>query len=181
MKIILGSQSNGRKRILAEMGFEFECMPADIDEKSIRDDNAEDLTLKLANAKADAILPRMKEKAILITSDQVVRWNNEIREKRDNEGEAREFLKTLADYPVETVTAVVVVNTKTGERRSGVDIAKVYFKEISDKDVDKLIAEGKIFSWARAFCIDDPIIKKYVEKIEGERESIIGLPKKMSL
>lgn len=174
MKIILGSRSNGRKRILTEMGFDFECMQADIDEKSIRDDNAEKLTLALANAKADAILPRIKENVILITSDQVVRWNDGIREKPENKNEAREFLDTLGRYPAETVTAVTVVNTKTGERRDGVDIARVYFKEIPTEDIDKLIGEGKIFSWAGAFCIDDPIIKKYVEKIEGERESIIG-------
>ncbi|KAL0432417.1 UNVERIFIED_CONTAM: 7-methyl-GTP pyrophosphatase [Sesamum latifolium] len=50
-KIILGSSSVARKKILADMGFEFTTMSADIDEKAIRKEKPEDLVMALAEAK----------------------------------------------------------------------------------------------------------------------------------
>ena len=80
MKIILGSQSAGRKKVLEGMGYEFETMSADIDERAIRLEDPVKLTLALAVAKSEALLPKIKndEGVILITSDQVVVCNGKI-------------------------------------------------------------------------------------------------------
>ncbi|PON83594.1 Maf-like protein [Trema orientale] len=59
-KIILGSSSIARRKILAEMGYDFTIMTADIDEKSIRKENPEDLVVALAEAKADAIVSKLQ-------------------------------------------------------------------------------------------------------------------------
>jgi septum formation protein len=55
-KLILGSSSVARKHILAEMGLEFEVMTADIDEKSIRRENPDELVTILAEAKVRPFL-----------------------------------------------------------------------------------------------------------------------------
>uniref|UniRef100_A0A7N2R6Y0 Maf-like protein n=1 Tax=Quercus lobata TaxID=97700 RepID=A0A7N2R6Y0_QUELO len=77
-KIILGSSSMARRQILAEMGFEFTVMIADIDEKELRREKPEDLVMALAEAKADAILSRLQHASqfeedaratLLITAD----------------------------------------------------------------------------------------------------------------
>ncbi|KAL4649970.1 hypothetical protein ACB092_01G052200 [Castanea dentata] len=77
-KIILGSSSIARRKILAEMGYEFTIMTADIDEKCIRKEKPEDLVMALAEAKADAILSKLQtisnqekddEQKILIAAD----------------------------------------------------------------------------------------------------------------
>nr|KJB17770.1 hypothetical protein B456_003G014500 [Gossypium raimondii] len=103
-KIILGSSSMARQRILAEMGYEFTIMTADIDEKSIRKEKPEDLVTALAEAKANAIMARLQHTDILenvacptllITADTVVVYKGTIREKPCNEDEAREFIKGL--------------------------------------------------------------------------------------
>jgi len=180
MKIILGSQSKGRRGVMASMGFQFETMSSSIDEKAIRFADPQRLTLALANAKADALLPKILEPAILITSDQVVVWNGKILEKPANEVEAREFLQGYAIHPPQTVTAVVAVNTVTKERREGVDMAKVIFKEIPESVIEEIIKEGDIFTRAGGFSIEDPKLKDYIVKIEGAIDSIIGLPKKLT-
>jgi septum formation protein len=72
MHIILGSQSHGRRELLSAMGYAFAVMPAHIDERTIRAEDPGALTLALAHAKADALLPHIHEPALLITSDQVV-------------------------------------------------------------------------------------------------------------
>ncbi|MBA0851330.1 hypothetical protein Goshw_017771 [Gossypium schwendimanii] len=64
-QIILGSSSMARQRILAEMGYEFTIMTADIDEKSIRKEKPEDLVTALAEAKAIAIMARLQHTDIL--------------------------------------------------------------------------------------------------------------------
>jgi septum formation protein len=81
MHIILGSQSQGRRELLAAMGYAFAVMPAHIDERAIRSEDSGALTLALAHAKADALLPQIHEPALLITADQVVVWQGTIREK----------------------------------------------------------------------------------------------------
>uniref|UniRef100_A0A8R7U8T9 Maf-like protein n=1 Tax=Triticum urartu TaxID=4572 RepID=A0A8R7U8T9_TRIUA len=83
MQLILGSSSASRRQILAEMGYQFKLLSADIDEKEIRKEKPEELVVALAHAKADAILDKMRnngmmkeivdsqETTLLITADQV--------------------------------------------------------------------------------------------------------------
>ncbi|KAF4357276.1 hypothetical protein F8388_002784 [Cannabis sativa] len=59
-KIILGSSSVARRKILAEMGYDFTIMTADIDEKSIRKEIPEELVVALAEAKAEAIISKLE-------------------------------------------------------------------------------------------------------------------------
>jgi len=59
-KIILGSSSMARRQIMAEMGYEFEIVTADIDEKSIRREKPEELVMALAEAKADSIISKLR-------------------------------------------------------------------------------------------------------------------------
>jgi len=176
MNIILGSQSQGRRAILYTMGYEFAVMAANIDERAIRSDDPRALTLALAHAKADALLPRIHEPVLLITSDQVVIWQGKILEKPENAEEARAFLRGYADDPAETVTAVVVANTATGVRRQGVDLARVWFRWIPGAVIDQVIAQGEIFAHAGGFSITDPLLSAYIDRVEGTAESVIGLP-----
>ncbi|XP_021616649.1 7-methyl-GTP pyrophosphatase isoform X1 [Manihot esculenta] len=101
-KIILGSSSMARRQILAEMGYEFSIMTADIDEKSIRKEKPEELVMALAHAKADAIITRLQSlghleenarATLLITADTVVLYKGMIREKPTSKEEAWNFIK----------------------------------------------------------------------------------------
>jgi len=177
--------------VLESMGYEFEVMSSDIDEKAFRFDDPKKLTLALAHAKADALLPRIlpaqhsrsariHEPALLITADQVIFYNGSIREKPADEKEARAFLRSYGAYPIETIAAVVVTNTATKERREGVDVARVWLTPLAESLIDVLIAEGETLSLAGGFTLRNPLLKPYIEKIEGEFESIIGLPKKLT-
>jgi len=162
------------------MGYRFETMAADIDEKAIRDHDPEKLTLLLAHAKADALLPLVRKESVLITSDQVVVCGGTILEKPENESEARRHLQGYARSPAVTITAVVVTNTSTRRRLEGVDMAKVVFRTIPSFVIEKLIGSGTILRNAGAFSIEDPLLKNYIVRIEGEPESVMGLPAEMT-
>nr|KJB29568.1 hypothetical protein B456_005G107900 [Gossypium raimondii] len=146
-KIILGSSSLPRRKILTEMGYEFTLMSADIDEKGIRKEKPEELVMALAEAKADAILQRLPvgdyvkeaEPTLLITSDQVVVYEGVIREKPANEEEAHQFIKGYSGGHAATVGSVLVTNLKTGFRKGEWDRVEIHFHEIPDEVIEKLV------------------------------------------
>lgn len=177
MKLVLGSRSEGRRLVLQKMGYKFDIVPADIDEKAIRYEDPELLVLALAKAKAEAIMQRIRHEAILITSDQVVVCKGIIREKPTTDKEVREFFADYIKYPAETVTAVQVTNTATGECVSGVDRAKIWFKPVPTLTLyEYIVVDGDPFDHAGGFNHEHPLISPYVDRIEGESESITGLP-----
>ena len=180
MKIILGSQSKGRREVLKRMGYDFDVMFAGLDEKAIRCDDPVQLSLALANAKADALLPQIKEPSILITSDQVVACNGALLEKPADKAEAENYLKNYTAYPAETITSVVVCNTANGVRKSGTDIAKIWLAPLPDEIVEQYIATGECFLCSGGFDHEHHLLKPFVLKIEGEKESITGLPKSLT-
>lgn len=180
LKIILGSASKGRQNVLKRMGYDFDIMSADIDERSIRHDNPADLVLLIAQAKTNALLPNIKEPSILITSDQVILFNGQIREKPINEKQAIEYLGTSHLHPIETIGAVVVTNTQTGKSVSGTQRGKVYFKPLSEEVINAHIQNGGALRGAGGFIIDDPIFEPFIEKLEGGMDSVMGLDSELA-
>ncbi len=180
MKIILGSQSKGRKKVFEEMGYSFEVFVADIDEKAIRRKNPKELTLTIARSKSEALKSKISEPAILITADTVVVWNGEIREKPRNKNEAKEFLESLHLYPSEVVTAVVVTNISTGKIAEGLDVARVYFHAFSEKEIRDILKEGSALNLAGGFAVYGKIWESHIKMFEGAMDSLMGLPKKLT-
>ncbi|CAN1835693.1 7-methyl-GTP pyrophosphatase [Linum perenne] len=170
VNLILGSASISRKTILAEMGYEFSVVTADIDEKAIRKEKPEELVMALAEAKADAIITKLQsinhqekddglEPIILIAAD------------------------TDADYSgshAATVGSVLVTNLKTGVRKGGWDRVEIYFHEIPNEVIEKLVEEGSVLKTAGGLIIEHPLIVPYVKEVVGTTDSVMGLPKALT-
>lgn len=152
LPIILGSSSPFRALELKNAGYVFSTMHADIDEKAVRHDDFRNLPLLIAEAKADVLVPNISEPSILITADVVVVANGELREKPIDEAQARSWLASYAKgIPAVIYTGLVVVNTKTGKRASGVDECVVHWNSIPQEAIEKIIADGTIFATAGGF------------------------------
>ncbi|XP_076937574.1 uncharacterized protein LOC143605298 isoform X3 [Bidens hawaiensis] len=193
-RIILGSSSVARQKILAEMGYKFTIMSADIDEKAIRTEKPEDLVMALAKAKADAIVSKLQiaddqtkdekssiliasdtnnyigedkdaEPTLLITCDQVVVYEGAIREKPSDEDEARQFIKSYSGKHASTLSSVFVTNLKTGFTKGDWDKVEIHFHEIPDNVIDKLIEEGLVLRVAGALIIEHPLIVPCVKDV----------------
>ncbi|XP_024973216.1 maf-like protein DDB_G0281937 isoform X2 [Cynara cardunculus var. scolymus] len=188
-RIILGSSSIARRKILAEMGYEFTLMSADIDEKSIRTEKPEELVMALAKAKADAIVSKLQTSAdqekdakpsILIASDTVVVYEGTIREKPANDEEARQFIKGYSGKHAATVSSVFVTNLTTGFTKGDCDKVEIHFHDIPDHVIDKLLEEGLVLNVAGALIIEHPLIVPYVKELIGTTDSVMGLPKALT-
>ncbi|GMP81352.1 hypothetical protein CsSME_00036096 [Camellia sinensis var. sinensis] len=184
-KIILGSSSVARRKVLAEMGYDFTIMSADIDEKSIRKEKPEELVMALAEAKAEAITPKLPigdykrdaEPSVLITCDQVVVCEGMIREKPLSKEEARQFIKDYSGGNAATVSSVLVTNLKTGLRKGDWDKVEIHFHSIPDQVIDNLIEEGIVLNVAGGLLIEHPLILPYIKEVVGTIDSVMGLPK----
>ncbi|KAH9692989.1 Maf-like protein [Citrus sinensis] len=174
VKIILGSSSMPRRKILAEMGYEFSVMAADIDEKSIRKEKPEDLVMAIAEAKADAIISKLQitdsqlgtvEQTILIVADTVVVYEGVIREKPSSREEARRFIKDYSGGQCATVGSVLVTNLKTGFRKGEWDRVEIQFHEIPDEVIEKLIEEGIVLNVAGGLITEHSLILPYVKQV----------------
>ncbi|KAH0759268.1 hypothetical protein KY290_022761 [Solanum tuberosum] len=215
-KLILGSSSAARKKILGDMGYEFTTMSADIDEKAIRKEKPEDLVMALAEAKADAIISNFRKienlekdvnptilvaadtaeaiiprvsigesegdagPTLLITCDQVVVYEGVVREKPSSEAEARQFMKDYANGHAATVSSVLVTNLATGSRRGEWDKVEIYFHDIPDEVIDKLIKEGTVLYAAGGLIIEHPLVLPYIKEVVGSTDSVMGLPKALT-
>ncbi|KAJ8762320.1 hypothetical protein K2173_007477 [Erythroxylum novogranatense] len=188
-KVILGSSSTARRKILSDMGYDFTVMTADIDEKNIRKEKPEELVMALAEAKADAIVAKLRsvdnqgkddEPTILIAADTVVVYGGAIREKPSSEEEARQFMKDYSGGHAATVGSVLVTNLKTGLRKGGWDQVEIYFHEIPDEVIEKLVAEGIVLRTAGGLIIEHPLILPYVKEVVGTTDSVMGLPKALT-
>lgn len=176
MNLILGSQSKGRATVLKEAGFDFSIMHSSIDEKAIRSERFEEIPLLVARAKALSLLPLIKEPSLLITADLVVVCDGELREKPESLLEAERFLKSYSNNSAKTIVAVVVTNTATGKTKEGVDIATVFFKHIPDSVIQAMLVKGDIMFGAGGLIVEETLIEPYIERIEGDMDSVIGLP-----
>ncbi len=177
MKIILGSQSENRRSVLVEAGYTFDILVPGIDEKTIRHENLYEIPVRLAKAKAEALLPRIKEPALLITADQVIVWNGELREKPADLAEARRFLETFSgsEYPAECVNGIMVTNTATGKSILEREISKVFFSKIPQEIIEEFLAQGTMYKYAGGFTPQSPLLLPYL-RIEGTFASVLGLP-----
>lgn len=188
VRVVLGSKSFTRKLLLGELGVPFECISPDIDEKAIRDPDPAVLVMKLAHAKADALLAHLslvpgetEGETLLLTSDQVVVFEGEIREKPESEEEARTFIRGYGRSPCRTVGAIVVTNLATGKCCSASDTASIHFSLIPEEVIEAIVAEGTCLSCAGGLMVEDPKVQPYLERIEGGMDSVMGLGKETTL
>lgn len=177
MKIILGSSSPSRQKILREAGFDFSVMSPDIDEKQIRHADPAEMVMAIAQAKAAALLPRIHHAALLITVDQIVVCDQHVHEKPHSLAEAQLFLQRYAHHPAEVLTAVVVTNTITRQAAELIDISRIYFDSaLANRSATLTVAEVD-FACAGGFQIEGAgLLAPYIVRVEGTLDSIIGIP-----
>ena len=177
MKIILGSQSRFRAQALREAGIEVdECISPGIDEKAIRCDDPEKLVLALAKAKAEAIVDKIDGPAILITADQVVVCNGEMREKPQSREEATRFLASYVDHPAEIINGIMVTNTATGAMASGIDIASVQYNKSLLDETEMIVDNSFAMESAGGLVLENPLMKKHEVQRERTVDSFFGMP-----
>ncbi|QQS23259.1 Maf family protein [bacterium] len=201
MKLILGSESIFRKRLLERAGFEdFEVIAPRIDEKAIRDEDPKQLVLKLGIAKSMAVennINSLKDhlgldarEFIIITSDQVAvrERDGAILEKpltKNNlpdKDMAVAYLRSYIDSPVIFYTSLVCYHVAKKLRTSQVVENWVEFLPFSESEIKKLVSWGSTYKACGALAGGIPgdpaseIVDSHIVGLSGDPTAVVGLP-----
>jgi predicted house-cleaning NTP pyrophosphatase (Maf/HAM1 superfamily) len=176
--LCVGSSSKWRRAIIGDAFgdcFTITTVSPDIDEKAIRRNTAEELTLAISQGKMEAVLEKVVEDTkagaampdFIITSDQVARHSGGIREKPADEAENRKFLRDYRNGSVVTVATFVVRNTRTGKEVNGVNECETYFGDITDEMIERVISRGDSAVCCGGFVVEDPDLSTVVVRVRG--------------
>ena len=185
-RVILGSSSKWRKKVLEEGGINnVQTIIPDIDEKAIRDEDAHKLTVKVALGKLERVLEiinstwneseKTEEEIFIITSDMVVVCEGQIREKPENEEECRKFLRSYSEgKAAEGICGVVVHNYQTKVTETSTESAKQFFLPMSEEFITDLIKKEDVMFCCGGFVVEQ--MEGYLDRLEGDITTIMGLP-----
>jgi septum formation protein len=174
-KIILASASPRRKQLLQELGVDFRIQPINIEEHFDTNLSPELVAEQLSELKALAFTEEgLDEKTIIITADTVVTIDGIILGKPKDTADAKRMLRKLSGRSHEVITGVTLRSATKMETFSVV--TKVFFKELSDEEIDYYIINFKPFDKAGAYGIQEWIGHAAIEHIEGSYFNVMGLP-----
>lgn len=172
MEIVLKSASPRRFDLLKSKGYKFEVKVYDVDESMDSNktpyENVKELGLKKA-----LVNQELDYGKILIGCDTIVVLDGVIYGKPIDEKDAYRMLKNLSGRYHEVMSGVGIVYKE--KIYNFVNVSKVYFKNLSDKDIFDYIASGECFGKAGSYAIQG-IGGKLVDHYEGSLENIIGMP-----
>ena len=179
MRIILASASPRRKELLELIVPEFEILVSGIDEKLEEGLTLQEQAMRLSYAKSKDVYEKTDDDRIIIGSDTIVTKNGKIYGKPKDRKHAKQMINELleGDKVHSIITGLSVIVEKGGEYKEykTYDEVKVFLKDISDKEIDKWIDSGKAMDKAGAYGIQNEFCV-FVDKIEGNYTSVVGLP-----
>ena len=172
-KIILASQSPRRRQLLEMAEIEFEVLIADVDETNPPGMPGEEVPGFLAKKKADAVAHLVND-AIVIAADTVVLLDHHILGKPKDAGDAKTILRQLSGRMHKVVTGVCM--RRAGKEISFSTTTEVYFRPLTDAQIEHYITNYKPYDKAGAYAIQEWIGVTGIEKINGDYYNVMGLP-----
>ena len=173
--ILLGSNSPRRRELLAglDLDFEVKVIPG-LEEHYPPTLQPEEIPVFLARQKAEAYIPTLLDKALLITADTIV-WNqNKVIGKPKDREDAIQMLQSLSGHEHHVVTGVCLTTTEKQKAFSVVSTVK--FAALTDEEISYYVDKYHPFDKAGAYGIQEWIGYIGVESINGSFYNVMGLP-----
>jgi len=173
-KIILASTSPRRKAILKQLGLHFDVVASNYKEKINYNIEPHKLAQKLSQRKAKSVADK-HQNAIIIAADTLVVANKEIIGKPKDVNDAKRILKLLSGKKHRIITGFTIINRQSRKTITKSVETIVYFKKLTEKEIDDYIETGEPLDKGGAYGIQEKGAL-FVEKIEGDYFNIVGLP-----
>ena len=175
-EIILASKSPRRQQLLKDLGLDFQIVLKDVEEIYPPELKRDEVPMFLSKLKADAYVADLKPNQLVITSDTIVCLEDRIIGKPKDRDDAFHMLSDLSGKMHEVITAVTL--TSLEKQVSFFVITEVYFKTLSNLEIDYYINEYKPYDKAGSYGIQEWIGYIGIEKIVGSYFNVMGLPVK---
>ncbi len=171
--LLLASNSPRRRQLLHDAGFEFTVKVKDTNEDFSETMPAIEVPEYLARKKAEAFREEL-DNQIVLTADTIVVVDNEILNKPKDASEASMMLRKLSGRQHQVITGVCIMTQESTE--SFIDIAQVFFRELTDFEIDYYIKTCRPFDKAGAYGVQDFIGMVGIPRMEGSYFTVMGLP-----
>lgn len=175
-KIYLASKSPRRHEILHGLHIPFEYIESPYEEKisDVADLVPEEKSAKLASLKAMYAANAM-ESGLIIGADTIVVDGSEILGKPKDRADAKRMLTELSGKRHRVITGLSLVDAGQNKTYSHSEITYVYFRELSEKDIETYLDTDEPYDKAGAYGIQGHA-GLFVEKIEGCYFNVVGFP-----
>ncbi len=182
-KIILASKSGIRKKILNQNGINCEVIPANVDEDQIKESllkekaSPEIISKNLAELKANKISEK-KNNHLVLGADSVIDLNGELISKPINRKEAFDILQKLNGQKHQLISSVCI-SVNGSMIWNFTDAATLTMKQLNSDEIKSYLAKIKdkeLYAYGVYQIEADG--RSLFEKIEGDEDTIMGLPVK---
>jgi septum formation protein len=183
VSLILASTSPRRHELIKHLRVPFEIVPSGIEEVIDSGLEPEKLVASLAEQKAADVYAKLcqrrrNEKLVVLGADTIVVLDGKFLGKPVDDDDAAVMLRQLSGRRHEVYTGVVLLVGANGEqprRFSSTEQSYVYFRILSDDEIQAYIATREPMDKAGAYALQGTG-SAFVQKIEGCFTNIIGLP-----
>lgn len=185
-RLVLGSASQGRLRVLRQAGVEPTVIVSEVDEDGLiasldPELPPEAVVAKLANAKALSVAAQLPEDlaadCLVLGCDSMLFLDDTLRGKPGTAGEARRQWAEMAGatgylltgHALLRLTGGVITHTE-GDTGS----TTVHFGNPSEQELTRYLDSGEPISVAGAFTLDG-LGGWFIDRIEGDPSNVIGV------
>ena len=175
-KIILASSSLNRKMLMDALNIPYEIIPADIDEKAIRDDDLSKRAEKIARAKAEKVAE--SHRGIIIAADLFAVHDGKVYEKPATIEEARQMLKEESgNNDSKLYSGVCYIDKENNIDYSTCVVIEFSTRKYSDREIDEAIKKYPVLTWSGGFSPTNTFGLTMISKINGSITGFIhGFP-----
>jgi septum formation protein len=175
LPLILGSTSPFRAEILQKLCISFDTAAPDINESPLANESPSELVERLSVCKAKKVA-ETHPAALIVGSDQVACVDQQILGKPHTHENAIEQLRFLSGKIVSFHTGLCLFNSESGNTQSTVEVFKVYFRALTDDQIERYLRNEQPYNCAGSFKSEALGISLF-KKLEGDDpNTLIGLP-----
>ena len=172
--VILASGSPRRQQFLKDLNLDFTIRTKDVEEIYPKYLHGSEITSYLAELKAAAFEGELAKNDLLITADTIVRFRGNVLGKPKNSEEAKKMLSELSGQVHEVISSIAI--TSADKQTTFSDSTLVYFKDLTQEEINFYVENYKPFDKAGAYGIQEWLGFIAVEKLEGSYFNVMGFP-----
>ena len=175
MKLVLASKSPYRKKLLSRLGYPFEVSPSNINENLLKQSNLTNLEIAyaLAKEKAKVVLNSFPD-SMIIGSDQILVFQNQIFDKPGNHQKALEQLNLLNAKTHHLITAVSVISRDNEYHFH--NKTELTMKELSEDEISCYLLKDTPYDCVGSYKIESFGIGLFENIKTDDFSAIEGLP-----
>lgn len=173
-RLILASASPRRKELLAQLGFPFAVIPAEVTEYEAADADPREMVRHNAALKADWVAARHPD-ALVIGADTTVFVGETVLNKPRDAADAKAMLRLLSGRSHTVFTGLAVRRARDGLKLDQGVASEVTFKTIDDATIKLYLSRVHTLDKAGGYAIQEEN-ELIVAGFTGSLTNIVGLP-----